>query len=232
MALRVIGAGLGRTGTMSMKLALEQLGVGRCYHMAELIADLSRLPLWLRAADGAPDWESVFAGYSATVDYPGCTYWRELAAFYPDAKVLLTVRDPDDWFESTQATIFSPPMRTRMAGSPMEGFFQKAVLRDFGDRLDDRSFMTEAFERHNEAVRRAIPPERLLIYEVGEGWPRLCAFLGIPVPATPFPRVNTREEMQRMMEAAAAMPAGGSVEAMGEMARRRLEGYSKGGPKR
>src|SRR6185295_11480465 len=166
MALRIIGAGLGRTGTMSMKLALEQLGLGRCYHMAELIADLSRLPLWLRAADRAADWEAVFAGFTATVDYPGCTYWRELAAFYPDAKVLLTLRDPDDWFDSTQATIFSPAMRARIAASPMQGFFEKAVLRDFGSKIDDRAFMTDAFNRHNDAVRSAIPSERLLVYEV------------------------------------------------------------------
>jgi hypothetical protein len=226
MALRIIGAGLGRTGTMSMKLALEQLGLGRCYHMAELIADLSRLPLWLRAADGAADWGGVFAGFTATVDYPGCTYWRELAAFYPDAKVLLTVRDPDDWFDSTQATIFSAPMRARIAASPMQGFFQKSVLRDFGNRLDDRKFMTDAFERHNAAVRSAVPPERLLVYEVGEGWPRLCQFLGVPVPAAPFPRVNSREEMQQML-AAAASPGASTVEELGAMARRRLEDYSK-----
>ena len=212
---------------MSMKLALEQLRVGRCYHMAELIADLSRLPLWLSAADGAPDWEAVFAGYTATVDYPGCTHWRALAALYPDAKVLLTVRDPDDWFDSTQATIFSPPMRARMTGSPMEGFFQKAVLPDFGSRIDDRAFMREAFERHNAAVRSSVPAERLLVYEVGEGSPRLCQFLGVPVPATPFPRVNSREEMQRMMAGAGASPGAASVEDMGAMARGRLEGYSK-----
>ena len=227
MALQIIGAGLGRTGTMSMKLALEQLGVGRCYHMAELIGDLARLPLWLGAADGAADWEAVFAGFTATVDYPGCTYWRELATCYPDAKVLLTVRDPDDWFDSTQATIFSPPMRARIAGSPMEGFFQKAVWGDFGGRLDDRAFMTAAFERHNAAVRSAIPPERLLVYEVGEGWPRLCQFLGVPVPAASFPRVNSREEMQQMLAAAAGSPGGPTVDAMGDAVRRRLEGYSK-----
>jgi hypothetical protein len=225
MALKIIGAGLGRTGTMSMKLALEQLGVGRCYHMAELIADLSRLPLWIRAAEGDPDWEAVFAGFAATVDYPGCTYWRELAAAYPQAKIVLTVRDPEDWFESTQSTIFSPAMRGRMVGSPMEGFFRNSVLRDFGDRVEDRAFMTAAFERHNAAVRSAVPPERLLVHEVGQGWPRLCAFLGVPVPATAFPRVNTREEMQQML--AAASPAGASVEAMGDMARRHLRGHSK-----
>ncbi len=210
-----------------MKLALEQLGLGRCYHMAELIADLSRLPQWLRAADGAPDWEAVFAGFTASVDYPGCTYWRELEAFYPDAKVLLTVRDADDWFDSTQATIFSPPMRARIAGSPMDAFFQKAVFCDFGDRIDDRAFMTEAFERHNAAVRNSVPPERLLVYEVGEGWPRLCEFLGVPVPGAPFPRLNSREEMRRMMAGAGALPGAATVEEMGAMARRRLDGYSK-----
>jgi hypothetical protein len=169
----------------------------------------------------------VFAGFTATVDYPGCTYWRELAALYPDAKVVLTVRDPDEWFDSTQATIFSAPMRARIAGSPMEGFFQKVVLRDFGDRIDDRAFMTAEFERHNAAVRSSVPPERLLVYEVGEGWPRLCQFLGVPVPAAPFPRVNSREEMQRMMAGAGAAPGAATVEDMGAMARRRLEGYSK-----
>ena len=105
MTLKVIGAGLGRTGTMSLKLALERLGLGPCYHMAELIMNPERTPLWIAAADGKPDWEAVFAGYSSTTDYPACLYWRELAAAYPNAKVILTKRDREKWFESTQATI-------------------------------------------------------------------------------------------------------------------------------
>ncbi|MEO8465969.1 MAG: sulfotransferase family protein [Gammaproteobacteria bacterium] len=224
MALRIIGAGLGRTGTMSMKLALEQLGLGRCYHMAELIADPSRMPSWLKVTEGTPDWETIFAGFTATVDYPACTYWRELMAAYPEAKVLLTVRDPNDWFDSTQATIFSPPMRARIAGSPMEAFFRKAVYADFGDRIDDRGFMTAAFERHTAAVRGSVPPERLLVYETGEGWPRLCQFLGVAVPASPFPRVNSREEMQRMMAGAGpgASPGMATIEEMGAKARQGL----------
>ncbi len=137
---------------MSMKLALEQLGVGRCYHMAELIADLSRLPLWLRAADGAADWEAVFEGFTATVDYPGCTYWRELAAFYPDAKVLLTVRDPDDWFDSTQATIFSAPMRARIAASPMQGFFAEGGVARF--RQQARRSRVHDGQRSSDTTRR------------------------------------------------------------------------------
>jgi hypothetical protein len=222
MALRVIGAGLGRTGTMSMKLALEQLGIGRCYHMAELIADLTRLPEWLRVIDGTPDWDTIFAGFAATVDYPACTYWRQLMVRYPDAKVLLTVRDADDWFDSTQATIFSPAMRARIAGSPMERFFQGAVLGDFGNRIDDRGFMKGAFERHNAAVRAAVPADRLLVYEVGEGWSRLCEFLGVPEPASPFPRVNSRDEMQRMMASADASSGTATLEEMGARARRGL----------
>lgn len=204
MPLSVIGAGLGRTGTMSLKLALEQLGMGPCYHMVEVLLDpMARAPGWIRAADGDPDWESVFAGYAATVDYPGCTFWRELAAEYPAAKVVLSVRDPDDWFDSTQATVFSARNRNRLAIAPppIPEFFEKIARKDFGVQIDDRDFMTAAFRRHNEEVRRAIPPERLLVFEVTQGWEPLCSFLGVPVPDKPFPRVNTREEIGRMMSA-------------------------------
>lgn len=197
MALRVIGAGLGRTGTMSMKLALEQLGFGPCFHMVEFMMDFSRLPAWEGAASGAPDWDAAFEGFAATVDYPGCTFWRELAEHYPSAKVLLTVRDPDAWFESARSTIFSDMSRQRIGNSPLEGFFRKAVWGPFGDRTNDRDFMVEAFERHNAEVERAIPPERLLVYETGAGWEPLCEFFEVPVPNTPFPRANTREEWAR-----------------------------------
>lgn len=229
MPLRVIGAGLGRTGTMSMKLALERIGFGPCYHMAEIMMDIKCLPAWQRAVDGDPDWDAIFAGYAATVDYPACTYWRELAEFYPDAKVLLTVRDPDKWFDSTQATIFSPSMRERAKGTPLEPFFAKAVHGTFGDRIDDREFMTEAFKAHNAAVEAAIPQGRLLVYEAGTGWEPLCEFLGAPVPETPFPHANTREELKGTMD---ATMTGGEAPDLEEMSRRLRErfkerGYSK-----
>ena len=102
MALKIIGAGLGRTGTLSLKLALEQLGFGPCYHMVEVMLHLESIPLWIQAADGNSPWDGIFNNYSATVDYPGCAFWRQLADFYTDAKVLLSVRDPEQWFESTQ----------------------------------------------------------------------------------------------------------------------------------
>jgi hypothetical protein len=132
------------------------------------------------------------------VDYPGCTFWRQLAQAYPTAKVLLSVRDPDKWFDSTQATIFSDHMTAPLLNSPLKDFFDKTVWKDFGDRIHDREFMVAAFKRHNAEVERAIPKERLLVYEVSQGWEPLCRFLDVPVPDGPFPRVNSTEEHQQM----------------------------------
>ena len=194
MPITLIGAGLGRTGTASLKLALEQLGIGPCYHMKELFLHPEHAPLWVRAADGDPDWDTLFEGYGSTVDYPGCAFWRELAHFYPAAKVLLTVRDPDQWFESTQATIFADAMSANLAASPLREFFEKTVFRHFGNRIHDRQFMIEFFHRHNAEVERTIRPERLLTYTVTQGWEPLCAFVGSGIPQAPFPHLNSREE--------------------------------------
>jgi hypothetical protein len=195
MALKVIGSGLGRTGTMSLKLALEQLGFTRCYHMVEVFLNPPHLKLWVDAAEGRPDWERIFEGYAATTDYPGARFWRELAAFYPEAKVLHSVRDPEKWFESTQATIFSPMNRERVTEMPaMAEFFGKVVAAEISERMADKDFMISYFKRHTEEVVAAIPKDRLLIYEAGQGWEPLCEFLGVPVPTTPFPRENTREQ--------------------------------------
>jgi sulfotransferase family protein len=199
MGLQVIGVGLGRTGTLSLKIALEQLGLGPCYHMAELMMNPERAPLWVAAADGKPDWEAVFKGYSSSTDYPACLYWRELAVAYPSAKLILTKRDKDKWFESTQATIFSEPMSARIRGTPMEPFFEKTVWRDFGARIHDRGFMTTYFEKHNAAVEAGVEKKRLLVYDVAQGWAPLCEFLGVAAPDAPFPKVNSREEMQARM---------------------------------
>ena len=192
MPLKVIGAGLGRTGTVSLKLALEELGFGPCYHMTELLMHQDHAPGWVRAADGHPDWERVFAGYASTVDYPGCTFWRELAQRYPTAKVLLSVRDPDQWFESTQATIFWTDASTTatLQASPLHRrIFREDGVEGFQDRLHDRHFMVELFRQHNAEVERAIPPERLLVYKVAQGWEesQLCRFLeGADFPISPF----------------------------------------------
>lgn len=202
MALKVIGSGLGRTGTLSTKLALEQLGFGPCHHMAEVFMRPETVPLWIAAGQGRPDWDAIFADYRAMVDHPGCGYWRELSARYPDAKVLHTVRDPDRWFDSTQATIFSPDRPPPPEGTPIRVFFDQ-LHAWYGGDLHDRAFMTGFFRRHTEAVTAAIPPERLLVFDVAEGWAPLCDFLGVPVPDTPFPRENSKEQFQARAAAGA-----------------------------
>jgi hypothetical protein len=193
MPLNIVGSGLGRSGTMSMKLALEQLGFGPCHHMIEVFAHPESVPLWVAAAEGKPDWDEIFKDYASMVDYPGCRYWRQLAEHYPDAKVLHTVRDPDAWFDSTQATIFAPGTMAMNAPPPMKQFFG-FITTDFGDRIHDRGFMTDYFRRHSAEVEATIPKERLMVFQAGEGWDRLCAFLGVAVPDAPFPKVNTRED--------------------------------------
>jgi len=200
MALKVIGSGLGRTGTMSTKLALEQLGL-RCHHMVEVFMNPQSLPLWVEAGRGNPDWDAIFDGYSAMVDHPGCQFWRELIDYYPDAKVLHTVRDPDKWFDSTQATIFSPdsPAMQQQAG-PMKEFFDY-IHGWYGGDMHDRAFMTDFFARHTAEVVATVPKEQLLVFNVAEGWEPLCKFLGVPVPETPYPRENTTEQFQARVAA-------------------------------
>jgi hypothetical protein len=196
MGLSVIGAGFGRTGTMSLKLALEQLGLGPCYHMVEVFKNPKAPGYWEAAADGLPvKWAEVFAGYGSTVDWPSATFYRELAEAYPAAKVVLTVRDPKAWFASTQATIFKRGFDDQ--ADPFQRMVTKVIGRLFDQRLHDEARCIEVFNRHNETVRQVIPPERLLVYDLAEGWGPLCAFLGVETPATPIPKANTTEEFQR-----------------------------------
>jgi len=198
MKLEVIGSGLGRTGTKSLQSALDMLGFGPCYHMLEVFRDRARnVPLWIGAGEGRPDWETIFEGYRSAVDLPAATYWRELAARYPDAKIIHTVRDPEAWFESTQATIFRPDgvAATQIStGGPLAHFFRSFLDPDLIDHMHDRAFLLDYFRRHSEEVKAAIAPQRLLIYEVGSGWEPLCNFLKVPVPEEPYPFQNTRAE--------------------------------------
>jgi hypothetical protein len=207
MPLKIIGAGLGRTATFSMKFALERLGLGPCYHMSEVFAGARRnVPLWLDVVNGNPDWDTIFSGYQSTTDYPACTYWRELAEQYPEAKVVLTVRDPDSWFDSVSQTIFSEQMQGPLAGSPVGAMMQGTVFHAFGDRVTDRAFMTDWFARRNQSVVDALPPERLLVFSPKEGWAPLCSFLGVPVPDGSFPRVNSRDEIQHVSTEQGGLP--------------------------
>lgn len=207
MALKVIGAGLGRTATFSMKFALEHLGFGPCYHMSEVLAGARRnVPLWLDAVAGTPDWDAIFDGFQSTTDYPACSYWRELADHYPEAKVVLTVRDPDSWFDSVSETIFSDAMQGSLAGSPMEAMMNGAIFDSFEGKVKDRAFMTDWFERRNRQVSDSLPPERVLVFSPKEGWGPLCEFLGVPVPDAPFPRVNSRDELGSASEQEGGLP--------------------------
>jgi hypothetical protein len=211
MALKVVGSGLGRTGTKSMQTALNRLGFGPCHHMVEVFAHPESMQLWVDASEGRPDWDLIFKDYQSMVDYPGAAHWRALADHYPHAKVLHTVRDPDKWFESTQATIFAPGGGAQVGGESLRDRFFASFMGPMRAHLDDRAFMTDYFRRHTEAVKAAIPPERLLVYEVGEGWDRLCAFLAVPVPDQTYPSENSREDfIARVREQQARAAAGGA----------------------
>jgi hypothetical protein len=190
--VKVIGAGFGRTGTHSMKSALEQIGFGPCHHMVEVLSNPDQLAKWRRIADaGDGDWDDVLAGYNASIDWPSAFYWRQLASHCPQAKVLLTVRSPESWYKSFSSTILK-------GIGPESGpdTFGHKVIRNkiFGGRPEDRDVAIAAFNRNSAEVRAAIPADRLLVYEIGDGWEPLCGFLGVPVPETAFPSSNSTDE--------------------------------------
>ncbi|MFC6081777.1 sulfotransferase family protein [Sphaerisporangium aureirubrum] len=212
--MQVIGAGFGRTGTFSLKAALERLGFAPCYHMKEVLDHPAMIYQWLDIAEGrSTDFDAVFDGYAATVDWPAAAYWRELIEYYPDAKVLLTVRDPERWYESMRATILSrahhgPGLRNRLfttllrlRGSDMYAFIRMTRVavseKVFGGSATDRETLIKAFHAHVREVRETVPADRLLVYEVKQGWEPLCAFLGVPVPDEPFPWLNDRDDFRR-----------------------------------
>ena len=213
MPLKVVGSGLGRTGTKSMQTALNMLGVGPCHHMVEVFAHPESMQWWIDASEGRPNWDLIFKDYQSMVDYPGAAFWKQLADHYPDAKVLHTVRDPDKWFDSTQATIFAPQAQARTDGESVRERFFASFMGPMRGHLDDRAFMTDHFRKHTEAVKAAIPAERLLVFEVGEGWDRLCKFLGVPVPAEPYPSENSTAEFQARVKAQAQAAARGQAPA-------------------
>jgi hypothetical protein len=233
MALEVIGAGFGRTGTTSLKTALEELGFDPCY--AGLFGHPEHVELWEAARGKSVDWNELFGGYRATTDWPACLFYEELMQSYPDAKVILTVRDPNRWYESTYNTFY---LRQRIASSPVFRCLQRLGLRQFnantflllvlragelvrlfrpgmasvaglnerliweetfGGNFEDRQHAIEVFDRHNEEVKRRVPVERLLVYEIKEGWGPLCDFLGVEEPDKPFPYLNDTRTFRKMI---------------------------------
>jgi hypothetical protein len=207
--MRVIGAGLPRTGTLTQKLALEQLGLGPCYHWVDVLADLDReVPLWNRALDGEAPWAEVFDGYGSTVDWPGGRFYRELTDAYPEAMVLLSVREGQAWERSFRETIWTMcfgeslmPLLSRARGEVDPRWRRYLALVDrmfWGERGTfavghSPARLIEQMAAHNEQVRRSVPAERLLVWEVTDGWEPLCEFLGVDVPAEPLPHANDRE---------------------------------------
>lgn len=194
MTLKVIGAGFGRTGTDSMRKALDILGLGPCHHMYEVNAHDEQKRLWRALVQGAlPEWDQLFAGYRSCVDWPSAYYWKELAEFYPEAKVVLTWRAPEDWWQSFEKTIVQG---IRMSNDPES--LGLALVRDkvFGGRADDRAHAIGLYEENIRMVKASIAPERLLVHSLGDGWQPLCAFLGLPVPDQPYPSLNAAKDFQ------------------------------------
>ena len=221
--MNVVGAGFGRTGTTSLKAALEELGFGTTYHMTEVFTHPQHARTWQAARRGERvDWEGFLDGYGVAVDWPACAFYAELMEAFPASKVVLTVRDPDRWYESMRNTIYgihrisSGPILLRLALSAAGQFAPGVtdIVRlandivwegTFEGRFDDRRYAIETFERHNAEVRRRVPPDRLLVYDVKEGWAPLCEFFGVEVPQEPFPHLNDTRQMQlRLLSIAAA----------------------------
>lgn len=221
--MKVIGAGFGRTGTLSLKVALEELGFGPCYHMTEVFDHPEHVKHWEAAWRGDPvNWDELIGAYEATTDWPACAFYEELMERYPNAKVLLSVREPEQWYESTLNTIYR--ISEIISGSPLSrvvfsfvGLIVPGVRRigrmndeiiwqgTFGGEFENRQHAINVFEQHNEQVQRRVPKDRLLVYEVKQGWAPLCEFLGIEEPEGPFPRLNDTKEMKRRIRVVSAL---------------------------
>lgn len=211
MTLKVIGAGFPRTGTTSLKTALELLGFGPCCHMWELMKPEHawRWPTWSRAVDGKPvHWPTLYRGFQSTVDSPGCFFWRKLSRAFPDAKVILTVRDPQQWLLSSQRGAMVGEARTDRSRldpvmSATIGRMDAAIEREWGSSLATPpgmtrdQFLKEQLVRHSEIVKSEIAPERLLVFNVAEGWAPLCRFLGVDEPGVAFPHENDLGDFAR-----------------------------------
>lgn len=204
MTLQVIGAGVGRTGTYSLKLAINHLGLGPCHHMDEVLHDMSRqVPLWSAAALGEADWSKIYDGYKSAVDWPTACFFRELLKEFPKARFVLTLRDPGRWADSFSATIYKLLEGKDKAPQEMRAWLEmaSAVIAKTGFPAGlERDELVHAFNSHNEAVKETIPASQLLVFDVREGWGPLCDFLDVPVPESKFPRTNHREEFWDRVE--------------------------------
>jgi hypothetical protein len=207
--MRLIGAGLPRTATLSQKIAIEVLGVGPCYHMVNVLGELELVGQWRQALEGNANWAEIFDGFQSTVDWPGSYFYRELMDVYPDAKFLLSARDPEVWARSMRETIWST-----LYGDDLMGHLSAArqevdpKWRAYSDLMREMwstsglmngkgttlGWMSSAMQRYQDEVQATVPAERLLVWSPGDGWEPLCEFLDVPVPEMPFPHLNDSKE--------------------------------------
>ncbi len=217
MAIKIIGAGLPRTGTNTLKESLERLGYKKTYHMKELLVHPENLHYWLTLKEtGTTNWDELYKGYQATVDFPAYPWYKEHMKQYPDAKVILTVRPFEKWYTSVYSTIwkagpqtfpekigmlskllFNPRLRSVIKCVK----FSKAMI--FGAHLqgkfEDKDFAEKVFNKHIEDVKVYVPADKLLVYDVSDGWGPLCKFLGVPEPNEPLPHLNKKENFKEML---------------------------------
>lgn len=218
MSIKVIGAGFPRTGTNSLKRSLEMLGVSKCYHMKELLTHPDQLPLWLQLENtGSTDWDTLYNGFQGSVDFPCYPFYRQHLERYPDAKVILTIRDVDAWYKSVKSTIWTAGpqnlgQKLAMMGRMLTDSRVRKVIgcikfvkrmiwqREFQGRFEDEAYAKEVFHKHIEEVKANVPADQLLVYDVREGWGPLCQFLGVPEPSEPLPHLNKRENFKTMLQ--------------------------------
>lgn len=206
--MKIISSGFGRTGTSSLREALVILGFGPCYHMDAVLSSPANIRAWYQISQGEPaDWQAVFAGYNAAVDFPASAYYQEIMAAFPDAKVIHTVRDPERWYDSAEETIYQgqflfPAWLQQLVPTTKQFVeLQRKIIwqRALQGQFENRERAVEVFNEHTETVQRVVPAERLLVYRVAEGWEPLCNFLEVPVPDVPFPNINDREAMKKLL---------------------------------
>ena len=200
MSLKVIGTGFGRTGTDSMREALDILGFGPCHHMRVVLQDEEQKQRWRALARGAtPDWETTFEGFASCVDWPSAFFWRDLIVAFPDARVLLTYRSPESWWESFEKTIM--PFCSPETHDPATLGVALIGAQVFGGRPHDRDHAIAVYKANVDAVLATVPPERLLVHQLGDGWEPLCRHLGVPVPDQSYPSRNSTADFQTMAKA-------------------------------
>ena len=196
--IKVIGAGMWRTGTVSLKAALEQLMDQPCHHMTELISHPGTAVDWLTIVQGRPaNWDRLLNGYAATLDWPSMAFWRELSEYYPKAKVLLSVRDPEDWWNSISQTVLVSAPTLQTAKSPWELLVANLFEKKFIGRHPTKDQAIQAYLKHNDEVRETISSDRLIEWSINDGWQPLCQALGYPVPKNDFPHLNTAEDYRK-----------------------------------